>query len=95
MNTNWTTADKIAQVIASTGCDATEAREYLIAEEGLVDEAVVSLLGDRELVKIGIRYEGSSFVDAKWVCRGALALYDIGSSWASADGSTRYTVVSH
>ena len=82
-------------MVGRTGCEAQEAREYLLAEEGLVEEAVVSFVGDRDFVKISIKYEGSSFIDSKWVARGVLSLYEVGSTWASGDGSTRFVVVSH
>jgi hypothetical protein len=48
-----------------------------------------------DVVSIGIRYAGSSFVDSKTVRRADLGLYSVGSAWRSADGSTTFVVVNH
>lgn len=93
MSSNWTTKEKIADVVAATQCAERAAVEYLLAEEGSVVDAVISYLGDYNLARLRIRYDGSSQLDTKIVDRSMAHLYPVGSTWASADGSTRYTVV--
>jgi hypothetical protein len=44
----WTDPNRVAAVMrAAPGCTADDAREYLIAEEGNEEEAVLSYLTDR------------------------------------------------
>lgn len=49
MSKAWTNEARIAAVMARTGCSQNEAREYLLAEEGSVEDAVISYKGDKRL----------------------------------------------
>lgn len=44
---NWTEMRRIERVMRATGCSADAAREYLIAEEGDEEDAVISYRTDR------------------------------------------------
>jgi hypothetical protein len=46
ITTLWTQAHLVEAVMNRTGCDASIAREYLLAEEGDAQEAIRSLWGD-------------------------------------------------
>ena len=43
----WTEAVRVERVMKATGCTADEAREYLIAEEGDEEDAIISYRTDR------------------------------------------------
>lgn len=95
MSKAWTTKARMDAVMAKAGCCMTEALKYLEAEEGSVDEAVTSYLGDHGLARIAIRYEGSKDVVRHTIPRNLRDLFEVGSTWTSADGSSRYVVVSN
>jgi NACalpha-BTF3-like transcription factor len=47
MKTQWTEHERVEAVMKATGASADEAREYLVAEEGSVEDAVISYEGDK------------------------------------------------
>lgn len=47
MSKQWTNEARVNAVMKLTGCSQDDAREYLMAEEGSVEDAVISYKGDR------------------------------------------------
>lgn len=77
MKAAWIVPEKIYRVMRATGCPEATAREYLLAEEGSVDDAIVSLLGDVKFAQ----------EDAAYLYRSASAKRDSGdlaSGWVAA-----------
>ncbi len=44
---SWTDQSRVDTVMRTIGCTTDEARDYLIAEEGDCNEAIISIEGDR------------------------------------------------
>lgn len=47
MKPQWTKQEKVEAVMKATCASADEARDYLVAEEGSVEDAIISYEGDR------------------------------------------------
>lgn len=59
---DWTELGRVHAVVRATGCSIREAVAYLIAEEGDIDDAVISCRGDmrKSLARFWIVRQGSS-----------------------------------
>lgn len=47
MKPQWTKQERVEAVMKAKGASADEARDYLVAEEGSVEDAIISYEGDR------------------------------------------------
>ena len=47
MKQQWTEQARVEAVMKATGASADDARDYLVAEEGSVEDAIISYEGDR------------------------------------------------
>lgn len=45
----WTSPERVRRVVLDTGCTEAEAVDYLLAEEGVVADAITSYQVDRRL----------------------------------------------
>lgn len=99
MNTapaKWTAAHKIAAVMQSTKCTEQTAREYLIAEEGDIEDAVVSLNADnRHAAAAALTAEMTTRLHELQALRDSLAPAEL-ARWVVLSGHglpLRFTIV--